>query len=238
MRAVLRTVCLISVLLGATGAAAKPPSEAPPRIAARDLQADFAVLKQAYEELHPGLYRYTDKAKMDAHFAALRAELERDLTLQEAYLAFSVFLAKVQCGHTYANFYNQPKAVASALFEQQNRVPFYFRWLDRRMIVTRNFSKDARLVPGTEVLAINGTPVAKILERLLTVARADGSNDAKRVNYLEVAGRSHYEAFDIYFPLFFPSPGRGLKVQLKPPAGKVLTLNLEALTYEQRRAPI
>lgn len=238
MRSVLRLVFLTSLLLGVTGAAAEPPGEAAPRIAAKDLQADFAILKQAYEELHPSLYRYSSKEQMDAHFAALRAEFEKDLTLQEAYLAFSVFLAKVKCGHTYANFYNQPKAVAATLFEQQNRVPFYFRWLDRRMIVTRNFSKDARLVPGTEVLTINGTPVAKILERLLTVARADGSNDAKRVNYLEVVGRSHYEAFDIYFPLFFPSAGPGLKVQVKPPAGKPLTLHLEALTYEQRRAPI
>ncbi len=238
MRSVLRIVCLTGILLGVTGAAAEPPSVAPPRISAQDLQADFAVLKQAYEALHPGLYRFNSKEQMDAHFAALRAELERDLTLQEAYLAFSVFLAKVQCGHSYANFFNQPKAVATTLFEQQNRVPFYFRWLDRRMIVTRNFSKDARLVPGTEVLAINGTPVAAILERLLTVARADGSNDAKRVSYLKVAGRSYYEAFDIYFPLLFPSSSPGMKLQVKTPAGKALTLSLEALTYEQRRAPI
>ncbi|HEX8702241.1 MAG TPA: S41 family peptidase [Myxococcaceae bacterium] len=238
MRAALGFFWLTGLLLGLASAAAEPPSVAPPRISAQELQADFAVLKQAYEELHPSLYRYNSKEQMDAHFAALRAEFERDLTLQEAYLAFSVFLAKVQCGHSYANFYNQPKSVAVALFQQQNRVPFYFRWLDRRMIVTRTFSKDARLVPGTEVLAINGTPVAVILERLLAVARADGSNDAKRVSYLEVAGRSHYEAFDIYFPLFFPSAGPGIKVQVKTPAGKALTLNLEALTYEQRRALI
>jgi len=101
MRSVLRLVCLTSLQLGVTGAAAELPSAAPPRIAARELQADFAILKQAYEELHPSLYRYSSKEQMDAHFAALRAEFERDLTLQEAYLAFSVFLAKVKCGHTF-----------------------------------------------------------------------------------------------------------------------------------------
>ena len=32
--------------------------------------------------------------------------------------------------------------------------------------------------PGTEVPAVNGTPVRAILDRLMAVARADGANDA------------------------------------------------------------
>ncbi|WP_224248708.1 S41 family peptidase [Hyalangium gracile] len=231
--------CLVaSLLIATTSTAAEPASAVPPRLSAQDLQADFALLKRAYEKLHPGLHRYNDKAAMDAHFAALRTELERDLSLQEAYLAFSRFLAKIRCGHSYLNFFNQPKAVATALFQQQNRVPFYFRWIDRRMIVTRNFSKDARLVPGTEVLSIDGTPAATILERLLTVARADGSNDAKRVSHLEVGGHSNYEAFDIYFPMFFPKNGPRMELRVKTPGGKSLTSTVEPLTYEQRLAPI
>ncbi len=225
------------VTVGAS-ASAEPVSEPPPRIPAAELQEDLAVLKQAYEQLHPGLYRYNDKARMEAHFAALKTELGRDLSLQEAYLAFSLFLAKIQCGHSYANFYNQPKAIAAALFQQQGRVPFYFRWISRRMIVTRNFSGDARLVPGTEVLAIDGTPVPAILDTLLQVARADGSNEAKRVSYLEVGGHSQYEAFDLYFPMFFPRTGSRMVLRLKTPDGKPLTLETQALTYEQRVAPI
>lgn len=226
------------VLVGAQAAAEQGGAPPVARIPAADLQADLAVLKRAYETLHPGLYRYNDPARMEAHFAALKAELGRDLTLQEAYLAFSIFLAKVQCGHTYANFFNQPKAVATALFQQQNRVPFYFRWLDRRMIVTRNFSADARLVPGTEVLSIDGTPAATILDTLKQVARADGSNDAKRVSYLQVIGDGEYEAFDIYFPLFFPKTGPRMALQVQTPDGKPLALEVDALTYEQRLAPI
>jgi hypothetical protein len=225
------------VAFGAS-ASASPSSEPPARIPAADLQADFAVLKQAYEALHPGLYRYNDPARMEAHFAALKEELGRDLTLQEAYLAFSIFLGKIRCGHSYPNFYNQPKAIAAALFQQQNRVPFYFRWIERRMIVTRNFSGEDRLVPGSEVLAIDGTPVATILDRLLPVARADGSNDAKRVSDLEVGGHNQYEAFDIYFPMFFPKTGSRMALQVKTPDGKPLALDVEALTYEQRLAPI
>jgi len=31
-----------------------------------DLQADAALVRSAYEQLHPGLYRYNSKAEMDA----------------------------------------------------------------------------------------------------------------------------------------------------------------------------
>jgi uncharacterized protein (TIGR00369 family) len=56
----------------------------------------------------------------------------------------------VQCGHTYLNFYNQSEAVKAALF-QAPRVPFYFRWLGKRMIVTRSFATDPRIRAGAEV---------------------------------------------------------------------------------------
>jgi len=210
-----------------------------PRISARELQADFVVLKKAYEELHPGLYRYNNKARMDVAFKALESELNRDRTLQEAYLAFSIFLAKIKCGHSYANFYNQPKEIAGALFQGHDKLPFYFRWIGRRMIITRSFSEDERLQAGTEVLGIDGVSVDKILDRLMTVARADGSNDAKRVNYLEVSGESDYEAFDIFFPMFFPPSGPLFELRVRTnDRSKPETLEVSALTYDQRLAPV
>jgi C-terminal processing protease CtpA/Prc len=183
---------------------------------AADLQADVAILRRAYETLHPGLLRYNTPAQMDAAFGALEAEFRQDRTLAEAYLAFSVFAAGVKCGHTYPNFFNQPDSVAKALF-QAPRLPFYFRWLGRRMIVTRSFTADTRVRAGTEVLAINDVPVDAILERLMTVARADGNNDAKRVASLQVEGTSRLEAFDIYWPLFFPSSAPVVTLRTRDP---------------------
>lgn len=201
----------ILVALSAIGPALAQPATLLP---AADLQADVAILRQAFTALHPGLYRYNTPAQIDAAFHALEVDFQRDRSLAEAYLAFSVFAAKVKCGHTYLNFHNQNKAVAEALFRSPS-VPFHFRWLGKRMIVTKSFARDAHLQPGTEVLAINGTPVAAILERLLTVARADGSNDAKRVASLEVQGRESIEAFDVFFPLFYPSKAPGMTLRLR-----------------------
>jgi len=225
------------VIIAASGQASeKPGSGIVSRIPALQLQADFTVFMRAYEELHPGLYCYNTKAQMDANFGELQNQLNHDLTLQETYLAFSVFLAKIKCGHSYPNFFNQPETVVKALFQHQDRV---FRWLDRRMIITRNFSGEARLDAGNEVLSINGTPVDQILARLMTIARADGSNDAKRVSYLEVSGDSRFEAFDVYFPMFFPQTDTSMKLRVKSlTTGMISAFDAVALTYEQRVAPI
>lgn len=40
-------------------------------IKAADLQADFAVLRSAYEALHPGLYRYSSKGLLFIPLLAL-----------------------------------------------------------------------------------------------------------------------------------------------------------------------
>lgn len=197
-----------------------------------DLLADVDVLQQAYEQLHPGLYRYNTPAEMRAHVDALRARFSQDRTLADAYLAFSDFAATVRCGHTYANFFNQTKAVRQALFDSNDALlPFHFRWLQRRMVVTQNFSSDASIVAGSEVVSINGISVSAILTRLMVVARADGGNDAKRVAYLQVQGDDRIEAFDVYLPLCFPQIGRALTLVVRDPVSRLArTARVAAIT--------
>lgn len=200
------------------------------------IQADIDVLQQAYETLHPGLYRYNTAESMRGHFAVLRAALHGRRSLAEVYLALSEFAAKVRCGHTYANFYNQPKAIQAALFEGRNRVPFEFRWLDGRMWVTRDLSGRRLLARGSEILSINGVATSDILAQLLPIARADGSNDAKRVAQLEVQGVDRYEAFDIFLPLYFPQIQAEQQLRLRTPGGAVKRVTVQALSDAQRQA--
>lgn len=217
-------------------AAIAPPSPAQ-MISRERLANDVDVLQRAFESLHPGLLRYNTPDQMRQNFAALRNALDGDRSVAQAYLALSEFAAKIECGHTYPNFYNQPKAIRTALFERADRVPFEFRWLDGRMVITRNLSTDAALTPGTQVLSIEGIAVRDILAKLMTIARADGHNDAKRAALLEVQGREEYETFDIYLPLYFPQVDGTHTLRIRGPdsaAGR--ELSVPALTYAQRLA--
>lgn len=208
-------------------------------VSASDLQADVDILETAYTQLHPGLYRYNSPAQIQADFAQLRAELKHDQPLRNAYLAFSVFAAKIRCGHTYANFYNQPKPIVEELFSGPNRVPFYFEWIGGEMVVTSDFTAAGSLPPGTRILKMNGVPAGEILRKLMTIARADGSNDAKRVAQLGVRGDDRWETFDIFYPLFFPLKDATYRLELRRPTEiKSSQVSVEALTPEQRLAPI
>ena len=234
-RATPLAACLLAMIWGTTSVSAQ--SAISPVLTSADLLEDVEVLRRVYKAAHPGLYRYNTKADMDRHFADLRAEFARDRTLAEAYVAFSQFLAKVRCGHTYANFFNQDERVARALFTGKNRVPFCFRWISGRMVVTRDLSPEQTLKPGTEVLAINGVKSSDILSKLLTIARSDGGNDAKRVAYLEVRGTGKYEAFDVFFPLFYPPAHERMNLEVRPQGStRAETFTVTAQHHADRQA--
>lgn len=218
-------------------AAASAPLRADTRIAGDALLRDIALLERAYLQLHPGLYRYATPSEVGARFAALRAELGSGATLAQAYVAFSRFAASVKCGHTYANFYNQSKAVRAALLDSPTRVPFHFRWLDGRMIVVRDLTGAGLLPPGTEVLSIDGVATTALLPAMLAIARADGNNDAKRLRNVEVLGDDEYEAFDVFLPLLFPQVDAEQELRVRAPGdAQARTLRVRALTQAQRNA--
>ena len=201
----------------------------------KNMSQDIAILRSAFETMHPGLYRYATLAQIDRGFRQLEARWAGAASLAEAYLSLSEFLATIRCGHTYANFYNQKQDVVQALFAARNKLPFRFRWLDRRMIITSEGG--SALVPGTEVLAIDGRPVQDVLQRMLAIARADGSNDAKRVELLEVKGDEGFQTFDVFFALIFPIMRNVFDIQARAPGSKaLLRLSVDAIDLNQRRA--
>lgn len=233
---------IVTIMLSAAPAASGDPEDAAPinsapetRVSSAALQEDLSTLKRALETIHPGLYRYNTPEQIDRHFGALSENFSRDLTVREAFLAISRLTASIRCGHTFPNPFNQSETIRAELCGSRDRVPFEFRWIDRRMIVTRNRSDCPLLLAGAEVLKINGTSAAEVLEALIPLTRADGSNDFKRRSLLEVTGREEYETFDLYFPLLFPMTGESFDLELIPPGSSESTpARVRALNHEER----
>lgn len=115
--------------LGATFAASPllaRTSSSPTLLRAAAMREDVALLRRAYAELHPGIHRYNTPREIDARFTALDQAAAIPMTLRAFYLTLSRFLATVRCGHSYANFYNQRREIAVALFGAADRLPFDF----------------------------------------------------------------------------------------------------------------
>lgn len=169
------------------------------------LVEDFELIKTMLLEVHPGLYRYNDEASIQKGLAELKKAFSSPVTHAEAYLAISKMLASLQCGHTFASFFNQNGLIKSVIHWQQDKVPFTFRWVKDRMIVQYDATQDQVLPKGTEILRINGTRTQDILAELIPYVSSDGAGRAARVAQLEVQGFDfRYDAFDVFHPLVFP----------------------------------
>lgn len=228
-----------TVFAGAAAAAllARPAfgaSASSPMLTMAAMRADLALLQRGYECLHPGLYRYATAREIAALFDAARAAIVTPLPLGAFYLRLSCLLAGVRCGHSYANFTNQSDPVRAALFDQSNRLPIEFVWLGDRMILTADQSGSG-ILPGSEIISIDGTPAGAILGKLMRVARADGHNDAKRRRLMSVQGGESYESFDVFFPLIYGSRTRH-RLSVLAPDGRPRSTELPTISLAERRA--
>lgn len=210
-------VCLL--LTSATGLFAEP------------LPRDLTLLRKALDDLHPGLTLHRTKQQDQAAWGELERFVPRGGTRQQFYLRLSRYLAGVQCGHTYANFYNQTDAVKAELFDRDDKVPFTFAILDRRIFIRES----ATLARGTEVLGLNGRPVGDLLAELQKYVKADGKNDGKRLSDLEVSGLGRFEAFDIFQPMLLPPREGKYSVLVQELGAQPRTVEMAAVSRDSRR---
>ncbi|MBX2872070.1 MAG: hypothetical protein KTR30_08220 [Saprospiraceae bacterium] len=181
-----------------------------------DLLQDYELIKTMLMDVHPGLYRYNDEASIERALAELKQSFGSPITHGEAYLAISKLLASLQCGHTFASFFNQGGLLKSVIHWQQDKLPFTFRWVEDRMLVQYDATQDQVLPRGTEILRINGHSAQKILDSLIPYVSSDGAGRAARVAQLEIQGFDfRYDAFDVFHPLVYPleKPEWNLEIQ-------------------------
>lgn len=196
-----------------------------------DWSGDVAILRQAWETMHPGLYRYSTPAEIAERLDGLQVAWRAPGSFRDRFAALSRVTASVRCGHTYPSPYNGGTKVREPLYDGRRLVPFRFVWIDGRMVVTHDDSAEQAFPRGTQVTAIDGVSTTDILARLLPLARADGHNDGKRINLMEVRGDDEYETFDIHLPLVLPIADRARFI-----LADMRTVEAGLLTLAERQA--
>ncbi|WP_404365468.1 S41 family peptidase [Corallococcus coralloides] len=183
---------------------AVPP---PPSITldATKARADVALLRRALETLQPGLHRYRDKAGTQAAFARLEAAASRPITDLALWREVSLLLAGIHCDHTKAEL---PEALEAWRRAQPTHLPLRFKLIEGRMIVVSNDGQPGAPPPGSELVAINGLPVPRVLPTLGRTVAYDGSTDqaiaAKLASDSDLMGDDFNEAW----PAFHGFPSR------------------------------
>jgi Peptidase family S41 len=197
--------------------------------------SDVGIIEAALA-LHPGLDRYWPVAEREQALTQLSRQWP-SLPKPQQYLALARFLARIRCGHSYPNFFNQTAAVNQQLFDTVPRVPFAFRWINDAMVVTGNAGGTERLLPGTIITGLNSQTSGHILRTLMPLIRADGGNDGKRRALLEMQGDAGLETFDIFHGLVFGGTDRdAIRIEARLPNGRTICRELASATRDSREA--
>lgn len=172
-------------------------------IDAAGAQADVELLIRALRTIHPGLTRRRSAQEIEAGFAQLRAAVRVAVSEFDFYRELSALLAVIQCSHTKADV---PSAFERWRREQASHLPLRLRWLQGRMIVVS--CVDSAMARGSEVLAINGRPVADWMQTLGRFVSVDGHTPWARDANLTHDGDLMGSGLDHFMPFVAGLPTR------------------------------
>jgi hypothetical protein len=156
-------------------------SPAAEKFDAEKLLADFRIARQALEEGHSGIYRYTSKKELDRLFDQAEKSLTKPMSVVEFYRVLAPVVAAIKCGHTEVSL---PKDCFEALTAKNGVLPLQVRVLDGKVYVWRDLSGKADSLTGKEIRSVNGTTAAKIVEKMLAATSGDGDIEVSRMGRL------------------------------------------------------
>ncbi len=189
-----------------------------PKLSVKELMEDYEIISNAVLKVHPGLYRYNDKESVLKNLEILKNSFQKPLTYAETFLVMSKFIATIECDHTLVSAYNQEGIITSLIHRQSDKVPFAFKWINGKMIITHNASESNLIKKGTEILSLNNIPASQILETLIPYITADGATLQNKVFKAQVDGYSfRYNAFDVLYPLLFPIKENQISLKIRNP---------------------
>ncbi len=189
-----------------------------------DVRADVSLLRQALEEVHAGYDRYVPRRVMDTAFARLERRAAEPMTDLELYREVALVLSTIRCNHTKAEY---PASLESFRRTAPTHLPATMRIIGSRMFVDR--SAERSLAHGTEILRINGRPVADVIRALGRYVAIDGFTDFARSALLERDSDLLGSDLDHYWPVEYGFVRRWT-FQLRDAAGVTRTAELAPIT--------
>ncbi|HWO00709.1 MAG TPA: S41 family peptidase [Blastocatellia bacterium] len=152
------------------------------------LVEDFQIARQALEEGHSGIYRYTNKAELDRVFDAALKSIDRPMDAFEFYRVLAPVVATIKCGHTGVWL---PDATRKDLNNSTPLLPLRIRVINKRAYAFRDFSdlaspSGAGSLAGKEIQSINGVPASRIVATMLAAVGADG--DVQTAREVRISG--------------------------------------------------
>ncbi|MEZ4887481.1 MAG: S41 family peptidase [Chitinophagales bacterium] len=193
----------------------------PKKISIEELQKDLTFLKKALEDIHPGMYYFTDKETYNQLYDSIYQSLQTPLSRVDFREKIAPLILQLQCGHTrlLASHKDDKK-------KPKKYFPLQLRQIEGKVLVNKNYGEDTSMIfKGVEILAINGMPIDSILQLFYrnTTRGSDGDNETGKQFY-------NLRFFTSRFAEWFGRPDSFQIEYLTPKTTDYQTISIAALT--------
>ncbi|OQP59431.1 hypothetical protein A3860_37890 [Niastella vici] len=158
-----------------------------PKISAAALKADFLLLRDTLQKIHPGIYRYKSSAFISHRFDSCYNSIQDSMTVPEFFMLTNFAIAAMEDGHSNCrmarqfmkDYINNTKIFPAMVMFIHNRAFIY--------CCNQNSS-----LAGAELTSINGHPIQQIVQRTFAYIPSDA----------DIQSRKNWEVNE-NFPFFY-----------------------------------
>jgi hypothetical protein len=156
-------------------------------IAVAQLQKDVDYSYKKLKQLHPKLYWYISKEKLDFKFDSLKKSIQKSMTGLAFYKELSQVVKNVGQGHLSVSP-SLPKSTKKEVkaLNKKGKSPFSqfdFEYIDNKLIITKNRSR-YNIKANTEVISINSEKPSDLISLFSKRIASDGFNTTFINRYL------------------------------------------------------
>lgn len=171
------------------------------------LREDFVQMRDALETNHPARLRYETEGELNHLFNVAYDSLQNPMTELEFYRVVAPLVARYHCGHTRATLSNH---FFDDFVSRGQVLPQGMYWTGGKAYVDADYNSNSGIVPGSEVVSINGVAVDQIYNRIMSGMSADAFNTTFKISILNQMFSTLYYYFwgEIdHFDLVVKAPG-------------------------------
>jgi len=144
-----------------------------------ELREDVDYAYNKLKKLHPNLYQYISKEKLDSKFNNLKTELTEPLSSLEFYKKLAPVIASIRQGHTslksphrlQTKKERKKKGIRKGLFRTLK-----FNTLNDKIYIEKGYGKDSLINKGIELIKIEGKDVVNLVASYQNLDIGDGYN--------------------------------------------------------------
>ena len=181
-------LALISLLLIQCNSIKNQNAHLDDLISENDLKTDVDFAYKKIQKLHPRLFWYISKEKLDYKFDSLKSTITKPLTTFDFYKKLNASVYAIKQGHMFiypsVKQYTKKETKALAKKGIGPLSQFDFEVFDGKLYVAKNKSYNKTIKSGTEVVAINGKKTTDLLNEYQNWFTSDGNNKTFKKNFL------------------------------------------------------